>query len=47
MISCSGQSLTFTTYSSSGDCTGSSASATSNYDDYNDGITRCYEVEIF
>ena len=41
-VSCSSDTLTVKTYTSQGDCTGSSVSVTVDYADYNDDVTGCY-----
>ena len=46
-VSCGTDKLTVKSYTTAGDCTGSSVSATVNYASYNDDISGCYMVKFF
>ena len=46
-VHCPGDDLlTIVTYSSSGDCTGTSLSATVDYEEYSDSVSGCYNYEV-
>ena len=43
-MSCGAVTLTIETYTTATDCTGSSVTSTSNYEEYTESITGCYQV---